>query len=89
MENLKVNLLEIERQKINQIDEAIVKLLDLRFEKVIAIGIIKKQFKLPIFQIKREQEVLNRISNLSQNTEASMNIFRVIMQESKKIQERV
>jgi len=85
-ENIKLSGIEIERQKINHIDEALIKLLDKRFEVVSTIVAIKKQIGTPIFQPGREREVLNHTSSLSKNSVSMQEIFRKIMQESRKIQ---
>ena len=87
MENIKIDQIEIERQKINQIDGALVKLLDVRFETVQAIAKIKKQLQMPIFQPGREQIVLQRVSQISKNPKSNKRIFEIIMLESKNIQE--
>ena len=89
MENVKVNQIEIERQKISQIDEALVKLLDSRFKVVKAIAVTKKQLGMSIFQPGREQQVLQKTASLSQNPEFIQSIFQNIMQESRKFQENL
>jgi chorismate mutase len=91
METKTISHIEIERQKINHIDEALVNLLDKRFEVCLAIAVLKKQAGMQVFQARREQEVLTRIAKLShsQNSKANQTIFRIIMQESKKIQEMI
>ncbi|MBM3247119.1 chorismate mutase [Candidatus Pacearchaeota archaeon] len=89
MENKTISSLEIERQKINQIDKALVKLIDKRFEIVRNILDLKQNLGLPIFQPLREQKVLEKIAQLSQNPKQSINIFQTIISESRKLQEQL
>ena len=81
-----MNPLEIERQKINQIDEALIRLLDIIFEVVRTIGKIKKHNNLQVFQPSREQQVLERVNSLSNNSIFTAEIFKTIMQQSRKFQ---
>ena len=83
------NALKTIREEINKTDEDLVKLLDKRFEIVKAVVAIKKEQGIPLFQAKREKEVLNRISCLSKNSEASQNIFRTIINETLKFEEKL
>lgn len=87
MEIQTMNPIEIERAKINQIDRSIIELLDRRFEVVRTIAEIKTWLGMPVFQAGREQEVLERVSSLSQNSDFMAEIFKKIMEESKKFQE--
>ena len=81
--------IEIERMKINQIDGSIIKLLDMRFNVVKTILEIKKQNQMQIFQASREQEVLKRVSSQSNNPKFTCEVFRIIMQQSRKFQEEI
>lgn len=49
------------RNKIDQLDEQIVKLLSERAAAAMAIGAIKRQSAAPIYEPKREQQVYDRI----------------------------
>jgi len=84
-----ISSLEIERQKINKIDELLVKILDTRLEIVKNISTLKKKLGLEIFQPAREQQVLDKISKLSKNPEQNQNIFKKIMRESRNFQENL
>ena len=84
-----MNPIEIEREKINHLDANIIKLLDMRFEIVKTIGEIKKQNNLPIFQASREKLIIEKVKNSSINSEFTIEIFKSIMQQSKKFQERI
>lgn len=78
--------LQIEREKIDLIDTGIVKLLDVRLETVRNISEIKQKSGMKVFQAGREQKVLERVSSLSQNSASCIEIFKKIMEESKKFQ---
>jgi chorismate mutase len=52
--------LEPSRQRINAIDEQIVKLLNERAQVVRDVGLIKKQFHAPVNAPGREEQVLRR-----------------------------
>lgn len=84
MEN---NLIE-QRKKINIIDNNILRLLEERFSLVKSIADYKKKNKLNIFQPKREDEVLNNLINSTKKLDSMFieNLFRVIFNESKRIQ---
>ncbi|MBS3079404.1 chorismate mutase [Candidatus Pacearchaeota archaeon] len=86
---MEINKLETIREEINKTDEDLIKLLDKRFEIVKTVVKIKKEKGIPFFQAKREQEILNRVSNLSKNSESSQNIFKVIMKETLKFEENL
>jgi len=79
--------LQIEREKIDIIDTRIVKLLDVRLKTVRNISEIKQKSGMPIFQAGREQNVLERVSNLSKNSDSCVEIFKKVMEESRKFQE--
>ena len=49
------------RKKIDELDVEIVRLINLRAEAARAIGEIKKQTDLPVYEPKREQEVFDRV----------------------------
>lgn len=81
--------IEIERTKIDQLDREIVCLLDRRFELVKTIAKIKMNHGIPIFQAGREQQVLERVANISKNSDSCIEIFKKIMLESKRLQEEL
>jgi len=53
------------RKDIDNIDDKIIYLLNKRAEIVIEIGKIKKLLNLGVFQPKREEEIIQRITNKS------------------------
>ena len=77
------------RNKIDQIDQELVTLIEQRLEVVKQIGDYKKKHNLPILDQNREQEVLDKnskyLSNES-NKEAYLEIMKKIMDVSKKIE---
>lgn len=80
--------LNLERRKIDDIDNIIINFLDMRLEIVKSIGKIKKQNNLKIFNQERELEVLKKAEN-KRNTESIKNILKKIMDESKNLQEEL
>lgn len=63
-ENLSLDELRIE---INKVDKDIVKLLEKRFNLVLAVGQYKKINSLPVHNEKRENDVINRCKELLNN----------------------
>ncbi|MGX4763985.1 chorismate mutase [Holzapfeliella sp. JNUCC 72] len=77
------------RQKINQIDQQIIGLLQQRFEAVTAVSEAKRQTSKPVFDPKREQQVLAKIDNYSQVKSLAPHfkkIYQGIMDASKDYQ---
>jgi chorismate mutase len=72
------------REEIDKIDEKIVKLLQERVKKVKEIKAAKTQSKSPIFDEKREKEIKNKLT-----TKYEKEIFKKIIEESRKLQEYV
>ena len=54
------------RDEIDQIDQKILHLVNLRAECAIQIGLIKKKAGLPIFVPEREQEVVDNMKSQNQ-----------------------
>ena len=77
------------RNKIDEIDDNIVKLLLERFAVVKNVGEYKKIHGLEIFQQNRESEVLNNISDKINNTKNQeykkyiLDIYEIILKTSK------
>jgi monofunctional chorismate mutase len=86
MNNQTKESIEIEREKINQINKSLVKLLDKRFNVVLAIARLKQKNGIKIFQPTREKQILDKVSRLSKNPKFVLRIFKTIMNESKKFQ---
>ena len=75
------------REEINSIDLSFINLLERRMNLAEIIGNIKKQNNIQIRNRAREQEILNKI-NTAHNL-AIKSIFKKIMQESRKLQEKL
>jgi monofunctional chorismate mutase len=77
------------RNEINAIDEAIVNLLDQRAKIVGGIGKIKAQAGLPVFDRRRESEVMRSVNGCSDGSfgaAAMERVFAEILLESRRLQ---
>ena len=74
------------RKKIDQIDRSVARLLMLRIETVRKIGKIKKTNNAPALDRKREAQVINNVKKSSQNNKFIADIYRRIIEYSRKIQ---
>ena len=74
------------RKKINVIDRKIVKLLLLRFNLIKQIANYKKKNKIKITDKKREFHVMKNIKKYSKSNQFIINIFKNIINFSKKLQ---
>ena len=77
------------RDQIEELDEEIVKLLEKRFNLSLEFGKLKKENNLPILDKDREKELsLINLSKLENKdfSESYLNIFKTILEESKKLQ---
>ncbi|WP_457951206.1 MFS transporter [Lactiplantibacillus pentosus] len=78
-----------ERQRINHIDQQIVRLLNERFDTVTAIGELKQQQQLPVLDQQREQRVLHQVAAKSKQTAHTpylQAIYQAIMRNSRAYQ---
>ena len=78
--------LEDYRKNIDNIDQKIVSLLDERLNTCKEIGKYKKENNLPVLDSKREDEKINSIKDNAENKELVVEIYKKIMEESKKVQ---
>ncbi len=53
------------REKINEIDNEIVKLWKQRMEIALEIAEVKKEKNLPVLDAEREKELLDRVGNIA------------------------
>lgn len=76
------------RKEIDEIDRKLTELLVHRLYLASDIAVYKKENKLPIYDEKREQDILRKIALLSgpQYEESVTNIYEAILKESKKRQ---
>ena len=82
--------IEILRQKIQDIDQELVRLIRQRIQTVLEIGQIKKNNLLPVRDPDREKQVLEYVRNTPHNpvrTESLENIFKVIIRASLEAQQ--
>ena len=79
------------REKIDEIDSAIVEKLQERFRIAKEIGKYKKENNLKIEDREREALKLDEIENMSEPEFASynMDVFEAIIEASKEVQEEV
>ena len=82
--------LELMRKKIDEIDEKLLVLFKERLEVSKQIGILKKKYKMNIFDPQREQEI---IDNCTQNVNEDEKIYiekflRNLMDISKEVQSK-
>lgn len=79
------------RQSLDKIDKELKRLLDERFSISIAIGELKRANGMEIFDPEREKEILQTqgVHNESAYNEATMEVYKVILEESKKLQKNL
>ena len=85
------NLNEI-REKINEVDEALIKSFKLRMALVKEVALYKKENNMPIFDSKREEELIKKNISLLNDKELEeyyLNFFNSLLSESKKYQKKV
>lgn len=82
-------MIENLRNKIDNIDNQLIKLLEKRFEIAIEIANYKKYNNIPILQKDRENIILNKVKKTSKDelSRHIINIFKYILSTSKKIQQ--
>jgi chorismate mutase len=79
------------RRQIDQLDLKIVDLLNERTEIVHEIGRIKRQFSMPIYEPKREDQVFENVTGHNPGpltSEALKRIFERIIDEMRTIQQK-
>ena len=80
------------RQKIDEIDEEILRLLNERAKNVIAVGEIKKKNNAPIWVPSREQAIFDRLKKLNTGPFPSASIrpiFREIISASLSLEDGI
>ena len=87
------NPLDTFRTEINDIDEELISLLIKRMKISIKVGEYKKQNKLEILNSNRENEVIKRLNLVAKkdkelilDDELIKNLWKIIMDYSKKLQ---
>ncbi len=75
------------RLKIDEIDQQIIELLEQRYRVVTKIGELKKQDKLTIDDLKREQIIMDKITKQTTSFEQEiMKVYQEIIKNAKDIQ---
>ena len=78
------------RNRIDELNEDLITLLNKRASYATEIGKIKTDQGLPVFDASREDAVLEKVSTMTKgplSPESIKNIFRVIMEETRKVEE--
>lgn len=78
--------LEVYRQQIDEIDHQLVELLVKRFDVVLNVGALKKQYDQPVLDASREAKVLEKIVNIANKAEydnALKSVYQEIMDQAK------
>ncbi len=86
------NRMEMRRAEIDEIDATLLELLNRRVRVVAEIGTIKKATNTPVSDPSREQAVLQRLRTYNAgplDAPGVERIFRRIIRESRRIEERV
>src|SRR3989344_4616455 len=87
-----MRLIEKLRKSIDELDEEILKLLSKRKYLVMEVGKLKESLDLPVFDKKREQEILDNISKkakqLGLDIDPVSDIFSSIFQSSRREQQK-
>jgi chorismate mutase len=77
------------RQRIDELDEALVKLLSARAECALAIGRAKKELGLEVYQPTREAEVLAHVQQLNPgplDNGAMRRLFERVIDEARRLE---
>ena len=82
--------LENFRKQIDDLDKKIIPLLSQRLNVVINVGEYKKKHDIPVFDEKREQKVLKKVTDLCDEEkyhQALKKVYQSLMDEAKKLEE--
>jgi chorismate mutase len=81
--------IDVLRQRIDELDEALVRLLSARAECALAIGRAKKELGLEVYQPAREAEVLAHVQLLNQgplDNGAMKRLFERVIDEARRLE---
>lgn len=84
-----VDEIEMLRQRIDELDEALVRLLSARAECALAIGRVKKELGLEIYQPSREADVLSHVQRVNGgplDDQAVRRLFERIIDEARRLE---
>ena len=82
--------LSLLREEINEIDNKIIELWKERMNACLSVAQYKKENNIPILDAQREEELLDRISNLAGDelNDYSRTLYETIMSISRSYQEK-
>ena len=78
------------REQIDQADQDLVKALVKRYDLVMEVGRLKREKGQAVFDPKREEQVLAKVTNLAQRPEyeaALRAVYQEIMDQAKRLEE--
>ncbi|MFR0540399.1 chorismate mutase [Lactobacillus delbrueckii] len=78
------------REQIDQADQDLVKALVKRYDLVMEVGRVKRASGQAVFDPKREEQVLDKVTNLAQRPEyevALRAVYQEIMDQAKRLEE--
>lgn len=81
--------IEYHRKEIDKIDEQLVKLFNRRAEHAIAIGKMKKERSIPVYDPERENEIFRNLREAGSGPltpDAVQRLFERIIDESRRIE---
>lgn len=82
-------MLREQRERIDQLDQQIVALLEERFAVSLEVGAIKAQHQLPVLDAEREQKIIHLLRDKVTNPifeEAIIQVYQTLMDASKTLQ---
>lgn len=83
-------MFEKERAEIDAIDKELVKLFERRMDAVTEVARIKKEHHLPVLDQDREDKVLEKVRNLTENkayAESMVQLYKHLMNVTKDFEE--
>ena len=78
------------RDQIDQADQDLVKALVKRYDLVMEVGRVKREKGQAVFDPKRDEQVLDKVTNLAQRPEykaALRAVYQEIMDQAKRLEE--
>ncbi|XOB41457.1 MAG: chorismate mutase [Candidatus Nealsonbacteria bacterium] len=85
-------IIQKNRKKLDEITRDITKLIAKRNRIVLKIGKIKKQFGLPVTDLKRDKEVIKKAKTIAKKTgvniDAIEKIIKILIKHAKEIQKK-
>jgi chorismate mutase len=84
-----VDQIDALRQRIDELDEALVRLLSARAECALAIGRAKKELGLEVYQPSREADVLNHVQRMNPgplDNGAMRRLFERVIDEARRLE---